>query len=459
MRRNLVLIIAATAITLACDSGGGGGELDGLTLLEQVESVMSQENLRTELEGITAMGHRMAGSPNEIIARDHVVERFEALGLENISLEPFSYLQWQRGSASLDVLEPEALSLETRALGFSPSTPEGGLVGEVVFVGTASPDDYEALSPSDYCGKIHLVTSSDWDASHRTIQCISARLHHAAGFIHMTHREGEGGESLIEIGSTDYFNDIPSIAIDYASGMALQYLLWQGGPMQVRMEVCAHRSYETSWNVVGEIPGASEERVTVGAHYDSWDVGPCAVDNGSGVAALLEIARVAAALGPHERTLRFVSFGAEELGIQGAIAYGLSHAEEIRRLCRLMVNIDILGTTHGSLSITAVSPELKCLVDELIQSTEYSERTGYGARIAEIPALGTDCTPFLILGVPTMSMGKFPFIYYHTEYDTIDKIDWTDLYASTLISAMAALRYADPEPGEALTSVDRRIGS
>lgn len=451
-----VSVIAALLLCLlaACHGGGGGGPI-----VDAVESVLTVEGLRAELEEITAMGHRMAGTPNEIVARDHVVERFEAIGLDGVRLEPFRYLCWRRGGCSLEVLAPERFAPEARALGFSPKTPDCGLAGEVVYVGTGLEADYAALSPESYVGKIHLVTSSDLTAAHRTVQYISAMLHHAAGFIHMTHREGEGGESLIEIGSTDYFNDIPSIAIDYASGMALRYLLWQGGPMQVRMEVCAHRSYETSWNVVGEIPGASEERVTVGAHYDSWDVGPCAVDNGSGVAALLEIARVAAALGPHERTLRFVSFGAEELGIQGAIAYGLSHAEEIRRLCRLMVNIDILGTTHGSLSITAVSPELKCLVDELIQSTEYSERTGYGARIAEIPALGTDCTPFLILGVPTMSMGKFPFIYYHTEYDTIDKIDWTDLYASTLISAMAALRYADPEPGEALTSVDRRIGS
>jgi Zn-dependent M28 family amino/carboxypeptidase len=227
--------------------------------------------------------------------------------------------------------------------------------------------------------------------------------------------------------------------------MRLRALL-EGGPIRVRMEVCAHQSTATSWNVIGEIPGASDERVTVGAHYDSWDVGPCVIDNGSGVAAMLEIARVAVALGPHERTLRFVSFGAEELGIQGAIAYGLKHRSEIRRLCRLMVNMDMLGTTHASLEITAVSPELKCLVDALIQSTGYTERTGFNARLAEIPALGTDCTPFVILGVPTMSMGKYPFIYYHTEYDTIDKVDWNDLYASTLICAMATLQYADPDP-------------
>ena len=185
------------------------------------------------------------------------------------------------------------------------------------------------------------------------------------------------------------------------------------------------------------------ERVTVGAHYDSWDVGPCTIDNGSGTAAMLEIARVMAALGPHERTVRFVAFGAEELGIQGSIAYGLRHLADIRRLCRLMINIDIVGTTHGALSLSAVTPEVRDRVRRLIEETKYEQRTGYEAALVEFPALGTDSTPFIVLGVPTLSSGKFPYIYYHTEFDTIDKVDWSDLYATVLLNAMAAFHYAN----------------
>ncbi len=421
-----------------CDDGSKG--FDPVLL---VERAMSFESLRADLEGITALGHRMAGTPNEVRARDYVIERFESIGLENVHTETFPYIQWSRGTCSLDVLDPEAFSPEARALGFSPDTCPGGLEGEVVFVGSAMPADYDTLSPQDYAGKIHLATSGGSDLSPRTIQFMSARLHHAAGFIHMKHRMGESGESLIEVGSTHYFAGIPAVAIDHEAGMQLRSWIDQGMAPRVRIEVDAEQTVSTSWNVIGEIPGTSSERVTVGAHYDSWDVGPCTIDNGSGTAAMLEIARVMAALGPHERTVRFVAFGAEELGIQGSIAYGLRHLADIRRLCRLMINIDIVGTTHGALSLSAVTPELRDRVRRLIEETKYEQRTGYEAALVEFPALGTDSTPFIVLGVPTLSSGKFPYIYYHTEFDTIDKVDWSDLYATVLLNAMAAFHYAN----------------
>ena len=436
-----VSVIAALLLCLlaACHGGGGGGPI-----VDAVESVLTVEGLRAELEEITAMGHRMAGTPNEIVARDHVVERFEAIGLDGVRLEPFRYLCWRRGGCSLEVLAPERFAPEARALGFSPKTPDCGLAGEVVYVGTGLEADYAALSPESYVGKIHLVTSSDLTAAHRTVQYISAMLHHAAGFIHMTHRNGEAGEPLIEVGSTIYFANVPAVAVDHAAGMRMKGWLDGGSTLWVRMTVDTRMDIAESWNVIGEIPGSTDERVTLGAHYDSWDVGPCALDNGSGVAALLGIAEVMKALGPHERTLRFVSFGAEEQGIQGALAYGFRHLADIREGCRLMINLDIVGTSHGRLEMGVTSRELEDLIGAIARETGYTERTGYEIAYSDFPGLGTDATPFVLLGVPTVTTMKQPFIYYHTEYDTLDRVDWDDLYATTLMDAVAAYRYANP---------------
>ena len=444
MKPRFTWILTVTAL-IGCSSGSdGNGDGRAVPLLERVEGIMSGESLLGELEGLTAIGHRMSGTPNEIEARDHVAARFSALGLENVHTEIFPYLLWERGTCGLEAIEPEAVVFEARALGFSPDTPEDGLDEEVVFVGAGMPEDYEALAPEDYEGKILLVTGSDEDITHRTIQYILAQLHGAAGFIHMTHMVGEAGESLIEIGSTQYLAAVPAVAIDRDSGLRLRAWIEEGERPRVRMDVDADRHIDLSWNVVGEIPGSIRERVTIGAHYDSWDVGPCAIDNASGVAAILEMARVMVALGPHQRTIRFVAFGAEELGIQGSIAYGLRHGSDIREHCKLMVNIDMIGTFHGYLSVTAVPQSLKCLAGGLLDEIGYTERTGYDGGIAEVPALGTDCTPFVLLGIPTLSTGKYPFIYYHTEYDTIDKVDPNDLYVSTLFNLMVALEYADP---------------
>lgn len=67
------------------------------------------------------------------------------------------------------------------------------------------------------------------------------------------------------------------------------------------------------WNIETELPGASPEIVLIGAHYDSVFGAPGANDNGSGVAALLALARRLAGK-PNEQTLRLVAFVNEEPG-------------------------------------------------------------------------------------------------------------------------------------------------
>ncbi len=89
--------------------------------------------------------------------------------------------------------------------------------------------------------------------------------------------------------------------------------------LQVRLQHSDDLGLELT-NVVAELPGTTrpEEIVLVGAHFDAFYLG--ADDNASGVAALLELARV---LSQHrfERTLRFVGFDMEELGLAGSTSY------------------------------------------------------------------------------------------------------------------------------------------
>ncbi|GAG08944.1 unnamed protein product, partial [marine sediment metagenome] len=70
---------------------------------------------------------------------------------------------------------------------------------------------------------------------------------------------------------------------------------------------------DTACNLASELPGAAkaDEIVVVGAHYDSVAGCPAANDNGSGVAALIELARMLCRDAP-ERTVRFVAFANEE---------------------------------------------------------------------------------------------------------------------------------------------------
>jgi hypothetical protein len=83
-------------------------------------------------------------------------------------------------------------------------------------------------------------------------------------------------------------------------------------------------------NVVGDIPGRElpGEYVICGAHLDSAPQGPGATDNGTGVAAVMEAARMLAAAGAGpRRTIRFVLFGGEEAGLVGAKGYVEDHSD------------------------------------------------------------------------------------------------------------------------------------
>jgi hypothetical protein len=82
------------------------------------------------------------------------------------------------------------------------------------------------------------------------------------------------------------------------------------------------------FNVVGEIPGTTkaDEVVMVGGHFDSWQGGTGATDNGTGSAVAMEAVRILAATHkPMARTIRVALWGGEEEGLYGSLAYVQQH--------------------------------------------------------------------------------------------------------------------------------------
>jgi acetylornithine deacetylase/succinyl-diaminopimelate desuccinylase-like protein len=95
-----------------------------------------------------------------------------------------------------------------------------------------------------------------------------------------------------------------------------------------------------SQNIIAELPGDLQDTILLGAHYDTVDAAPGAVDNASGVGVVLELARV---LGKaqHQETYQIVFFGAEEYGLVGSSYYV---AQSDLSAIRWMLNLDMVGT-------------------------------------------------------------------------------------------------------------------
>ena len=120
--------------------------------------------------------------------------------------------------------------------------------------------------------------------------------------------------------------DIPVVGASFADGAALAQA---GSTAQVNVEPPEE---QTQVNVLAELPGRrSDNTIMVGAHLDSVQAGPGLQDNGSGSAAILEVALQMARVKPLN-TVRFAWWGAEEVGLIGSTEYvaGLSEGEQAR---------------------------------------------------------------------------------------------------------------------------------
>jgi Zn-dependent M28 family amino/carboxypeptidase len=238
-------------------------------------------------------------------------------------------------------------------------------------------------------------------------------------------------------------------------------------------------------NIIAEIPGARkpDEVVVIGAHFDAVENCPGADDNGTGVAALITIARAMRQETP-DRTVRFVFFNCEEVGLVGSKAYaGAARRAQYEGSKRVvaMLSLEMLGyychtpgcqvspippmpglfeaptvgdflgvgttKSHAWLArllereMTAASPGLKVLAPDFIPDLPITPRD----------LLRSDHAPFLAIGVPAAIIAdtaNFRNPHYHKATDTIETIDAQRFFEATrgLLAATRALARSGTGP-------------
>jgi len=125
-------------------------------------------------------------------------------------------------------------------------------------------------------------------------------------------------------------SSVPIVAVTPEHYNRMYRILRRGIPVSVEVEVRNSHgtSVEQASNVLGEIPGTdlAQEVVMMGAHFDTWHASPNASDNTSGVAVVLEAARILKAIGAEpRRTIRVALWSGEEQGLYGSRAYVSKH--------------------------------------------------------------------------------------------------------------------------------------
>jgi N-acetylated-alpha-linked acidic dipeptidase len=229
------------------------------------------------------------------------------------------------------------------------------------------------------------------------------------------------------------------------------YRLGGGGPARVRMALRSDWATRTLYNVVGTIPGTRSEAqwILVGTHHDAIG-GPGADDPISALVAIDETLRTLAQLRATgwrpARTLKFLAWDGEELGILGSLAWMDRHAEVLRRNAVVYLNGD---NVQAGWFRAQGPPSLQPFIQELLRDLPDPERgvsvleawqrgpgimnpggsvtsvAGTGPRPFALAPMGlnTDAAPFgLKLGIPSMHMAYSgrpgPLGARHTRYET-----------------------------------------
>lgn len=391
-------------------------------------------------------GSRFGGTAGERLAADFIQSKFEEYGLKNVHREEIEYLGWTRGEASLEIISPIQKNIPCISL---PHSPPVDMQAVIIDMEDGAPADFDSRA-NEIKGKIVMTTSvfepkdtKRW--VHRNEKYGRSVLAGAEGFIFVNHYPGygpaTGGISLL-----GKAGPIPGLSIAKEDGAFIKRLIERKGPVTVRIKTSDSLAPAISWNIVGELSGEQHpgEIILLGSHYDGHDISQGAVDPASGVAAVLEAARVLAKYAaPQPRTLRFVAWGVEEIGLLGSRAYAKAHADELTNI-RFYLNMDAAGGDMPKDINLHAWPELSETF------ARYQKEMALDFAIGQEFHDASDHYPFLLEGVTTGGIEAVRKTrsgrgYGHTWYDTLDKVDQTNVRDAASLAARLALRIASED--------------
>jgi Zn-dependent M28 family amino/carboxypeptidase len=288
-------------------------------------------------------GTRAEGTPGYTASVDYVLGVLSAAGWDAEKV-PFDY---ESTETLLRQLTPVQATYETG--GFT-GTGEGDVTGNVIPVDlalTGARASSSGCEASDFAG-LDFSGTNDIALIQRGsctfgVKAINAEAAGAEAVILFNQGDalGAGDRFGLIVGTLGGPNvvDIPVVGASFAQGQALAAA---GSTAQVKVDFLT----KTSYNVIAELEGNNDDNVVMaGAHLDSVPAGPGINDNGSGSAALLEVAEATSKLRP-ENTIRFAWWGAEEIGLVGSTQWVNDQSQEELDRIALYLNFDMIGSPN-----------------------------------------------------------------------------------------------------------------
>ncbi len=348
---------------------------------------------------------RVAGSPEELRAAEILKAECEAIGVP-AQLEKFEIEDAEMETATLEILEPYYQAYPVTGYKCAKNTYQGGLTAD--FLNVETPVDLAGAE-----GKIVLVQDFLRVPLFRDLM--------KSGVAGIVTLEGDLRDKREETDLSTRklrrtlraFGNVPMVHTRVADAFDMV----RRGAARARIVLKNDVVERVSHNVVASIPGTDkpEEIISFGAHYDSVDFSKGVYDNGAGSVINMEILRWFKEH-PPRRTVKFMWYGSEEIGLEGSWAYVKAHKDELKDHL-LMINVDVGGPVLGrdTIGVTACQ--------ELVNYLEYSAKVRGISALVKQQIYSSDSIPFADSGVPAVNFcrgGAKGAAYIHDRFDTLD---------------------------------------
>jgi len=452
------------------------------------------------------IGPRLTGTPAMLEANEWTKKQLSNWGLENTRLEGFDFGPgWTQDYISVFMTEPRRTQLYAMPISWHPGT-DGVLEGDIFYAPIKKKKDFKKYK-GKLAGKIVLVDKAkplkapknevfirrtdedlqksesykipgdddrqdevdDW-VKYRSFQYELEKFLAKEGAVAMVRRSPRDA-MLIEASGYQHIPGhlpvIPAIRLAAEHYNRAIRLTEQDISVKLSMDVRVtfHKEDLRSYSTLADIPGqgGSPEVVLAGAHLDSWAVADGAVDNGAGVAVVMEAVRILKAIGVKpKRTIRVGLWGGEEQGYYGSQQYVLDHLvtrpknkdkdlqymgsyEQYYNQFPLKLKPDYkkfsayFNLDNGSGRIRGVFAEGNSSVKPIFEAWLAPFHDVGATTFSPNPTGGTDHEPFDDIGLPAFQFIQDPLDYgsrlHHSQIDLFDHVQEEDLRQASVVLA------------------------
>lgn len=452
-------------------------------MITEAENNSQLKQLAHEL--MDKIGPRLVGSPKMQQAHNWAVEKLGSWNVAARNEKWGEWRGWERGITHIDMVAPWIKSLEGTQLAWSPSTKGKSVTAEIIVLpDLANSMAYAAWMPM-VKGKFVLISmeqptgrsDANWkeyalESSMKKMQSerdsltkawnmrisktgftsrtLPAALEKAgaAGIVTCNWSKGFGVNKIFGA----YAKTIPSIDIALEDYGLIYRLQENGSPVKLSVRADSRETgVQPTYNTIAEIKGSTKpnEYVMLSAHFDSWDGGTGATDNGTGSIVMMEAMRILKKYYPNpKRTILMGLWGSEEQGLNGSRAFVEDHPEVVNGLQALfnqdngtgrVVDISGQGFLHSYKFLQRWLSSVPDNIKKDIKST-FPGWPGSG---------GSDFASFVMAGAPGFSLSSLSWDYgiytWHTNRDTYDKIVFDEVQRNAILTAILVYAACEDE--------------